>query len=695
MRAIRAGALGLLLMILGALAISATAEIPPEPFLPLKDLRVGMEGFGRTTIGGDSTRLFQVRIVGVVDNPGQLNDYILVRSSGDLIREAGGYAQGMSGSPIYIHNKLVGAFFAAFLYDESPNPIGLVRPIETMLQLVGPIQQAVETAQGPSEGEGEEEWKYVEIEGQRRRVEFVSRPPSLAERRANPGVVYAVPLGTPLWVSGLTGRALDWLKAGVDALTLQRSSSALLPLAPAFAATAQERDFLEELQRGLEERYGSDLYPFAAATAQPGSFPEEFAPGRPMAALLTNGDVTLGGVCTTTYIDPETNVLLACGHPLFLTGSANLFLAKARVIDTVNSGPISFVLPQVDRWEIVGSVLQDRLQAIGASLSYRPRSIKLTARIQDVSTDTIQDLTVNLADAPNFVAFLVFASLVQAVDTTINRIGQGTMRVEYTLRGANLPRRLLRSDVFTSFSDIALFGPLQVAQIVFLLQQNEFVDPELEWIDVDMVITEPVRLLEITDLETDKETYQPGETVRYTITLKPYRGEERTITGEFPLPEDLNVRRLTLHVYGGPRRQQQNNQTPTLEYESLSELLEAIEGLTTNDQITVEILGLPRAEDDEDGPGEDTAKEIRKLNDWVVTGEVRTQIQIEKPQPKPELESEPQPEPKPEDEAEEGAGGPPAEEETTEDSPKGDSESEGQEKEKEGGRIRSTTYYYN
>ncbi len=649
MRAMRAGALLLLLMGLGTLTLSAAADRPPDRFLPFKDLRVGMEGIGRTTVGGDRVRLFQVRIVGLVDNPGELNDYILVRASGDLIREAGGYAQGMSGSPIYIDNRLIGGFFAAFLYDESPNPIGLVRPIETMLRLVDPIRQAAETARLPTE----EGLEYVEIDGQRRRVEFVSRPPSLAERRENPEVIYAVPLGTPLWVSGLTGRALKSLRQGVEANLLQRYAGALLPLEPALRASepgaGAELRFLDEMQRGLEERYGSPIYPFAATTGAPGELPGELAPGRPMAALLTNGDITLGGVCTTTYLDPETDVLLACGHQLFLTGSASLFLAKARVIDTVNSGPISFVLPQVDRDEILGTVLQDRIQAIGASLAARPRTIKLTARIQDVSTDTVQDLSVNLADAPNFVAFLVFSSLLQGVDSAINRIGPGTMRVEYTIRGANLPRRLLRSDVFTSFSDVALFGPLQVAQVVFLLQQNPFQDPQLEWIDVDIVITEPVRLLQIVDLETDKETYAPGETVEYTIRLRPYRGEERTISGTFSLPEDLSARRLTLYVYGGPRRQQQNNQAQNVQYESLPELLEAIEELTTNDQITFQVLGLPRPPDadDEEAQADDPTQEIHKLRDWVVTGEVRTSIRIEKPAPTPPEDPAPAPAPEP------------------------------------------------
>ena len=656
MRILRVLALGVLLAVLGYATLPASADVNAGPFLLMRDLEIGMEGFGKTTIGGDRVRLFQVRIVGVIDNPGELNDYILVRSSGDVIREAGGYAQGMSGSPIYIDNKLIGAFFAAFLYDESPNPIGLVRPIESMLQLVGAVQQAAEAERTARVDEEPlplgEALRNVRLEdGRLRTVKFVSKPPSVTERRAHPDTLYAVRTGTSLWVSGLTGRALEWLKVGLDSKTFKRAASALLPIRSSMGLA---REFFEEFQTGFEERYGAAMYPFAAASEQLGAFlPEDFKPGQPMAALLTNGDITLGGVCTTSYIDPEANVLLACGHQLFLTGNSQLFLARARVIDTVNSGPISFVLPQVDRSEILGAVLQDRLQAIGASLDRRPRSIRLTARIHDVTTDTVQDLTVNVANVENFVPFLVFASLLQGVDTTLNRIGQGTMRVEYTIRGENLPKRLERADVFADFNDIALFGPLQVAQVLFLLLQNEFVDPEITRIDVDILTTEPVRLLQVVSVETDKEVYKPGETVRYIVTLKPYRGEERKISGSFKLPEDLEARRLTLQVRGGMRRQQgatQQSSTSQQQYGSLEELLQAIEEATTNDQLTVELVGLAQGDEDDEA-----FQEVRKLQDWVVTGEGRVTLKIERPKPQePEGQDQQQTDSKKAEDQEEG-----------------------------------------
>lgn len=656
MRIARFGVLSVLLLWVAYSVLPASASLSQSPFLFLKDLRVGMEGIGKTAIGGDQVRIFQIRIIGIFDNPGELNDYILVRSSGDLIREAGGYAQGMSGSPIYINERLIGAFFAAFLFDDSPNPIGYVRPIETMLTLIDPIRRTVQdqsqmhstSVPRPDELEGLPAKVRLE-DGKLRDVAFVSYPPSLDERRAHPDTVYAVPTATPLWVSGLNGRALEVLKSGISPQTLQRYSASLLPVSSLLSA-----EFLEVLQTGFEEHYGMTIYPMAAMSAQPGGFTAELEPGRPVAALLSNGDMLFGGFCTTTYIDPQTHVLLACGHQFYLTGESGMFLAKGRYLDVSANAQISFVIPEVDRTQVIGTVLQDRMQAIGAALDYVAPTVRLSVHLKDDNTGRVQDLAVNLSKTGNFVPSLVFAVLLNAADTTLNRIGQGTMRIEYTIRGTEMPKKLQRSDVFTNFNDIAYFGPLQVAQVVFLLMQNEFVDPGVDRIDVDITTNESIRLLQVKSIKTEKESYQPGETVNYTVELRPYRGEGQTATGSFTLPEDLTVRSLTLYVFGGPRRQR-NDQGQTVTYDDLTQLIDALEKSTTNDQLTVELLGLPpkstddeelgAAAEEEDQPFQD----VQKLGDWVLTGEGRATIQIQLPEkPKPEEPKDEQPDEKPE-----------------------------------------------
>ena len=641
MRLARSLALVALLLAVGAATLPATAQNDDSPFLLFEDLHIGMEGIGKTTIGGGDIRIFQTRIVGIVDNPGELNDFVLVRSSGDLIAQTGGYAQGMSGSPIYINDKLIGAFFAAYLFDQSPNPIGLVRPIETMMQLNSRIETQAEEAMATSSLINNAEENVLTVfenvnfeDGSVKTIELVENAPSLATREANPDTLYAVKTSSPLWVNGLSGRSLEWLSKGLSSDVLENFGSTFADFEPAMGM-----NFGELIELGVERRYNTMVLPMAATStsAQVGNFADEFVPGGSMGALLTTGDVSFGGVCTTSYVDYDADILLACGHQIFLTGESSLFLTQANVIDVVNSAQISFVLAEVNTQESAGTIFEDRIQAIGGSLGVHQESARMTARAHDMTTDVTRDITVNMAPTTNLTASLVFASLLQLVDDVLNRVGRGTMKIDYTIRGDGMSQRISRSDVFVSFNDIALAGPLQAAQLVFLIDQNEFIDPKIDRIDVDITTTDEVRWYEVTDIETDKEVYHPGDEVRYIIVMNSFRGEERREAGSFIIPDDTTVRRLTLHSFGGPRRTSSGSSAAQpITFDNLDELLGALEQITGNDQLTIELLGLP-VDPDDDSSVETT--KVQHLGDWVVTGDDRVNIQIE-PRPEPVQEIE-------------------------------------------------------
>lgn len=643
----RALTLSVLLLTLAVAAWPATADVAPSSFLFMDELEVGMEGIGKTTVRGNQMQEFNVKIVGVVDNPGKTNDYIMVRSHGEAINLAGGYAQGMSGSPIYVDDRLIGAFYGAFAFNESADPIGFVRPIETMLPLAESVaHQAAEEAERqsmfdpqapvhPALASALSEAMSQEIQG----IRFASAPPSLAERQAHPEVAHVVPLSTSIWVGGLSGRSLEWLKAGVSTEILTPNSAGLLDLGR--SATTQLRD---ALTTGVEDRFGKRVLPMASAQAASDSDTDfaEFEPGRPMSALLAQGDVSFGSVCTTSYVDPAANVLLACGHQIFMTGESSMFLGKARVIDTVKSAQISFVLPQVSRHEIHGTVRQDRTQAIGASLGDRPRTVNFTAQVTDQATGNQREFVVRMADSGNLLGSLVFSSLLQAVDSTINRIGQGTMAVRYSIEGESLPRTLERTDVFASQSDVAVPGPLQVAQAVLLLDQNEFEDPKISNIDVDIEVDTSLQQFRVVKIETDKESYQPGETIQYTATLRAFRGEERTVEGKVELPEDISPRQLTLHISGGAQQQQQSSSSnpETPEFSDLEGLIKAVEASETNDQLTVELLGLPRPQangnNDERQTDSTSFGDVQRIGTGVVTGEERATLKIDRANEQPD-----------------------------------------------------------
>src|SRR3984957_3760156 len=117
----------LIACLLAALPASAALSI-----MPIGDVRAGMHGIGKTVFSGDKIEDFDVEILGILENTGPKQSLILGRLTGGPLEHTG-VLQGMSGSPVYIDGKLIGAVALAFPY--SKDPIAGIRPIEEMLRV--------------------------------------------------------------------------------------------------------------------------------------------------------------------------------------------------------------------------------------------------------------------------------------------------------------------------------------------------------------------------------------------------------------------------------------------------------------------------------------------------------------------------------------------------------------------------------
>lgn len=153
-------------------AFSASSQAA-DNFMAVSDIRPGMTGYARTVVQGTSIDSFPVEILGVMKNSGPSGDLILARFSGPLIEKSGGIAQGMSGSPVYVDGKLVGA--VAYGWSFTNTRIGMITPIGDMLKL----------------------WNVPSKEEIR---PFNARESSL------------VPISTPLMASGFDAASMAWMQ---------------------------------------------------------------------------------------------------------------------------------------------------------------------------------------------------------------------------------------------------------------------------------------------------------------------------------------------------------------------------------------------------------------------------------------------------------------------------------------------------
>ena len=119
----------LALLLCGAAFTSARAI----EFMKVEDLHRGMVGHADTVVQGDKIDSFKVEVLGVMKQRGPSGDLILIKVSGPVIDASGGIVHGMSGSPVYIDGKLVGA--VAYGWGFTDGTLGMVTPIDQMVKL--------------------------------------------------------------------------------------------------------------------------------------------------------------------------------------------------------------------------------------------------------------------------------------------------------------------------------------------------------------------------------------------------------------------------------------------------------------------------------------------------------------------------------------------------------------------------------
>ena len=289
---------------------------------PLDQVHRGLRGVAYTVFEGTQPEAMEVEILGILHNaigPGQ--DMILARLVGAK-PEYTGVVAGMSGSPVYIDGKLLGAL-SYRIGQFSKEPIAGITPIAQMFQVRDqPAAPAIGTSLASAD--------------------HPENPAHSAASGATPVADSATvqPIETPLVFTGFSPEAI---KLWQDNL-------------PSAGLTAM-----------------SGIGGGSSTQAQP----EPIVPGSAISAVLVRGDLDISATCTVTYIDAKQ--LLACGHPITQYGPVAMPMTKAEVLATLASPLNAFKI--INTTETVGSFTQDRQSAIGGLLGATARMIPVSVSI--------------------------------------------------------------------------------------------------------------------------------------------------------------------------------------------------------------------------------------------------------------------------------------------------------------------------
>jgi hypothetical protein len=496
--------LGIVLFLAGLLPSQENPAI-----FPLREVRPGLKGVGRTIFQGDRIDEFQVEILGVLKNAlAPQRSLILARLSGGPLATTG-VISGMSGSPVYIDGRLMGAVSRSF--PLSKEPIAGITPIEEMLTVV----PSAATAAAPALPN--DTYRIANTYGGTSETGRV-----IANENAAPGA-------SPT--------------SGAQQSSTDSFPNLLLPLRFGGFADAAVDLFKPQLRRlGLEPMQGG-LISGDEQNARPS--PTDLQPGSMISLMLVRGDLDLNIDCTVTY--HQGNNLYACGHQVLSEGPAQFPFAPAHVIVVVPSISSSF---KVDApGALVGTIQQDRFDAIYGRVGEIPAMIPVHVRL-DSSLNRKADYRFEMIDEPFLSPLLLNLAVTSALSVSEREIGNSTLSLKSRIRlkdGQSVDLEdILSSDAGTS----SMVGGV-VAGPLAMLMSSGFPALKVKDIDLNLVSLNEKRNATIEQLWSTQSEVKPGDHLEVSALLRLPSGE--TLIEKIPVdvPVSITDKMLSLVVGGG------------------------------------------------------------------------------------------------------------------------------------------------
>jgi hypothetical protein len=507
-------------LVLAALALGEPVRAAPVEIMPVDDVRPGMKGYAVTVFSGTDTDRFEIEVIDVIRDYLPKQDAILFRSSDPRMVHSG-IVGGMSGSPIYIDGKLVGAL--AYGYRFNKDPIGGITPIANMLA-VGELPYRPEVL--PEARTGLRGQARPGAAGWADAMLGLGTSPLPARRRPaelHPATGMA-PLGAPMAVSGL---------------------------GPTSTALLADRLGLVPVRGGSGRAQGPGAGDMSAGTAAP----KTWKGGDAVSVVLIRGDNAVSPNGTVTWVGGKQGErLLGFGHEMFGAGPTNLPIADARV---------HVIIPSVERsvklssaLTVRGALIQDRQAAISLRTDLRAPLIPVRtelrgpeaaqpARVYDSEVALGVDLTPNLATS----------LLGDALEEGGADGAEVVVKLEHRIacETSKGPRTVvIREEAFFPEGvDVRAVSRGRGAITLAALLDNDFEVARIRAVEqkVEIAYGAPVDTLEAVRVAPGE--FHAGDLVDLELRLRDYRGRTRSESLAIRLPDDAAGQDVVIEVTSG------------------------------------------------------------------------------------------------------------------------------------------------
>lgn len=521
-----------------------------QQIMPLQEVEIGMQGTWDTVVSGDHLETFRLKVLGISPNFVGPRKPVIICEALDPDQILSGPVAGMSGSPVYIEGKLVGAYAYGFAWPKEQTIIG-VTPIESMIEIVERFPpQDISERYRKSYNNGSE--------GLVEHMVSNSAPKSLFSPQAGLGdSVTQVQSPFPLYVSGIAPEVLSVFEEQSKELGIHWTH---LPASTATNGTNQ----------GINPAWSDEEA-------------MNLRPGMPVAGVLMGGDFSITGVGTVTW--KQGNRLLGFGHPFFGGGDIEIPMAAARVITVVRSLQQSFKMTEVG--PVVGSIYQDRLTGIAGEVGRTAPTIDVSYRIQNDAGETTQ-YGAQVFEHSRLSPLLSAIGLLQCLQANLDADEKQTLYLKTWIK--------VKGQSAIHYENVAIDSAgatqlaIQLLNVMGALSDNPFEYPKIESIRCEVKMVPVQHFSFFDEVTVVSDVPASGETLDVNIRIRNYLGEPVNHTLSIPIPIGMKGEVLTLQIADASQLDPQNQMLLRADMDTLSDIVRQVNQQRTSQNIYVKLL---------------------------------------------------------------------------------------------------------
>jgi hypothetical protein len=501
----------------------ATESIPKDRFFPIEKVKPGMRATGYTVFVGSEPKPFELEILGVLKGfPNPQQSAVLSKLLGDELQHTGVF-QGMSGSPVYIDGKLLGAI--AFGYNFAKEPIAGITPIQHMIEVFEQKQGADQ-----KDHQGVEQPRSVSFS----EIAFNENSPEFAE--------YLKGLNGPRGAQAVAAPQGGFPSGGRDLGQL------LMPIATPLAITGVAPDVVARFAP-LFQSWGFAPVAGVSSAADITKLKEADAntlkPGSTVVVPLVRGDYSLAAAGTVTYRDG--NRIYAFGHPFLQLGVSEFPMHEGEVVTVMSSAASSFKVSFPTA--MVGTMRGDRSTGIFGELGVAPRMIPVEINLK-TSRGSNQTYNFEVVVDRFLTPLILQMTALSTITTTERALGDSTLEIRGKIKLKNQQEVNLENRLSVSFN-APLVAASAVSHPVSLLFNSGFKNLQFEKLTYDITSRDARSTGQLDRLWIDRTDVRRGEKVQIQAFARTDDGDEFVERTEIEIPEDAPFGPLQIVVSDG------------------------------------------------------------------------------------------------------------------------------------------------